>query len=359
MLTCNVDFLIPSYLPAEPHSDQESELAVPLQWHRDLRQLPWQLQLCQLLGVNHASADALPVARLLVHDSQPQVGIVCADPVHLRADRDTATLLPAPMLALRDQEAEQLLTSLNAFVAEDGWQFSRDTAGSWFMQGLDGSALASFPSSFLAHRNASTYLPDGEGSEQWRRLMAELQMLLHTHPVNLAREQRGQLPVNSLWFWGGGDLPSKLQPESEVEPTGSPETEIDTPTLFADDPFVIALAAYLDLHQLPLDAFDPTSAAKAIVVDTRLVEAAFSGDEPGMKFARQSIDNKWLIPASMRITSSKSGKIVLMNEDGDCAVFDESSIASAVGVGSFLNSALNIVTVPQRLWRRLTGSTKD
>ncbi|MCB1639923.1 MAG: hypothetical protein KDI15_13865, partial [Thiothrix sp.] len=33
----------------------------------------------------------------------------------------------------------------------------------------------------------------------------ELQMLLHQHPVNQARERQGQLPVNSLWLWGLND----------------------------------------------------------------------------------------------------------------------------------------------------------
>jgi len=29
-------------------------------------------------------------------------------------------------------------------------------------------------------------------------------MFLHDHPVNTARQSRGELPVNGLWFWGGG-----------------------------------------------------------------------------------------------------------------------------------------------------------
>jgi len=30
-------------------------------------------------------------------------------------------------------------------------------------------------------------------------------MLLFAHPLNAAREERGELPVNSVWFWGSGD----------------------------------------------------------------------------------------------------------------------------------------------------------
>ncbi len=70
-----------------------------------------------------------------------------------------------------------------------------------YLSGMDASQLESFPPSFLANRNASAYLPDGEDSGQLRRLMTELQMLLHAHPVNEERERLGKLPVNSLWFW--------------------------------------------------------------------------------------------------------------------------------------------------------------
>ena len=94
------------------------------------------------------------------------------------------------------------------------------------------------------------------------------------------------------------------------------------------------------------------------MVDTRLVDTAFSGDEQGMQRARQSIDNAWLMPACQRITSSKGGKIKLMNEDGDCALFNESLIVNAAGVGGFLNFVLKVIKLPQSLWHRLAGSTK-
>lgn len=37
-------------------------------------------------------------------------------------------------------------------------------------------------------------------------------MLLHQSPVNAARVARHQLPINSLWFWGAGTLPSAIAP---------------------------------------------------------------------------------------------------------------------------------------------------
>src|SRR6185436_8180005 len=42
-------------------------------------------------------------------------------------------------------------------------------------------------------------------------LLTEIQMLLHSHAVNAAREARGEPAVNSLWFWGAGRLPGRVQ----------------------------------------------------------------------------------------------------------------------------------------------------
>ena len=52
------------------------------------------------------------------------------------------------------------------------------------------------------------YLPQGEGSDILRSVMAASVEPLKEHPVNLERVARGELPATSLWlFWGSGPLP--------------------------------------------------------------------------------------------------------------------------------------------------------
>ncbi|MFY1004846.1 hypothetical protein ACNF5F_25790, partial [Escherichia coli] len=48
---------------------------------------------------------------------------------------------------------------------------------------------------------ASTLRPQARSV---RRLQSEVQMLLHTHPVNGTREAEGAPPVNSFWLSGCG-----------------------------------------------------------------------------------------------------------------------------------------------------------
>jgi hypothetical protein len=50
------------------------------------------------------------------------------------------------------------------------------------------------------------FLPTGAEGKHWHRIMNEVQMVLHASTVNRERQAMGQLPVSSLWFWGGGAL---------------------------------------------------------------------------------------------------------------------------------------------------------
>jgi len=62
------------------------------------------------------------------------------------------------------------------------------------------------------NRQAAQGLPKGESAPFWAHLLNEIQMKLHEHPLNQAREARGELPINSLWLWGGGVLPGVFTP---------------------------------------------------------------------------------------------------------------------------------------------------
>lgn len=53
-------------------------------------------------------------------------------------------------------------------------------------------------------------LPRGTAAPTLKRLMTEIQMWLHDHPVNIARQDRGAATVNGLWIWGGGRSPREI-----------------------------------------------------------------------------------------------------------------------------------------------------
>ncbi|MFT6875810.1 MAG: hypothetical protein ACJAZF_001926 [Granulosicoccus sp.] len=325
----NISFLIPGYLPpgrlVEPDTVEfGSSAPVAMQWESGLVQQPWQAKFEQHLGLVGSSGLHLPMARLMCSRNSETNGLVCADPIHLQPDRDTAKLLPAEMLDLSEEEAERLLMDINAFLLADNMVLSRRQGLGWYLSGMDASQLESFPPSFLANRNASAYLPEGEDSGQWRRLMTELQMLLHAHPVNEEREQLGKQPVNSLWFWGGAPLYSSL--DVAIDGVGHADTLTVTAlgsatgTVYADDEFTRAACADLQLPCKALEDFDPLFCEDSLVVDTRIANAIFARNESEMHRVIEEIDQQWLELLGKRINQGEIQQISIENEDGDKGV---------------------------------------
>jgi hypothetical protein len=48
------------------------------------------------------------------------------------------------------------------------------------------------------------FLPFGQDEVWWHKFINELQMFLFDYPANKKREEKGQYPINSIWFSGGG-----------------------------------------------------------------------------------------------------------------------------------------------------------
>ena len=131
-----------------------------------------------------------------------------ADPVHLLAHRDRLTLLDPEMVKPRLEDAAELVPLLNRHFAADGLAFQAPHPGRWYVRAPGALRLSTRELSQAAGRDVAGAMPTGEDSLRWRRVLTEIQMLFHEHAVNQRREERGELPINSVWLWGGGRRPS-------------------------------------------------------------------------------------------------------------------------------------------------------
>ena len=156
----------------------------------------------------------------------------CATPVHLIAGLDHLQLSPEPIV-LDGDESAALARSVNEHFADRGFRVHPRSTGPWLLEcpgEVQSSAAAPVE---VAGRNLRELMPGGPDGTRIRALVNEIQMLLHDHPVNVARTARGIAPVNSLWFWGfGPSRPVGRRPEGF---TGS------IPALFTDDPWLAGL----------------------------------------------------------------------------------------------------------------------
>ncbi|RUL72445.1 phosphoglycerate mutase [Dyella choica] len=134
-----------------------------------------------------------------------------ADPAWVQPDMTGARLLACGQLPLGLDEAEELAEPLQAMFAEEGMRLEVSSAHRWHLRLPAQSALPEFaaPETALGE-DLYEHLPQGAQARRWRVLFNEVQVLLHQHPLNAQRRERGLPPINSLWFWGGGVLPSRV-----------------------------------------------------------------------------------------------------------------------------------------------------
>ncbi len=142
---------------------------------------------------------------------------LCANPVNLQLQRDSFVLADGQMRGLSLEQAGQLVAALNQHFLACGMRFYAPHANRWYLRLLDVPRMETHPLPEVLGRSIHRLLPHGEDGLRWHQRLNEIQMLLHEHPVNLDLEHGGNLPVNSLWLWGGGVLlPGLAQPELQV-----------------------------------------------------------------------------------------------------------------------------------------------
>jgi hypothetical protein len=170
--------------------------------------------LCRWFGVNVTAPQTPPVAPLTycVDTGQAATGyILRADPVHLRADQSVLRLFDASTFSVTQREADELTATFNTFYAGQRLQLLAPCPQRWYLQLERAPRITTTELARVAGQDIDNCLPQGADTAHWHRLLNEVQMLFHEHAVNLQRQQQGEPPINSLWFWGGGTLPATAQ----------------------------------------------------------------------------------------------------------------------------------------------------
>jgi hypothetical protein len=108
-----------------------------------------------------------------------------ADPMHLRFFRDHFATVPGEPFEVQREEADALCEALSSHFAAQ-LEFRACEPRRWSARLFNDAA----PNDALVN---------------------EVQMLLHAHPLNEAREARGELAINSVRFWGAGQAPRRAQ----------------------------------------------------------------------------------------------------------------------------------------------------
>ena len=205
---------------------------------------------------------ALPVAALTRFlDASDAAGAAWlrADPAFALADAVTGRLMACGDLGLAQVESDELARALRPLFGDAGFPLEAPTPSRWYLRCPPDARLPQFPSPDAAlGDDLMRHLPTGDNERQWRRLFNEAQVILHNHPVNARRVQRGVMPANTLWFWGAGKLPEWVR---------APYTRVA-----GSDAVTVALAKLASIAVVePRTALAELAAEESILIDSGAV----------------------------------------------------------------------------------------
>jgi hypothetical protein len=231
-----------------------------------------------------------------------------ADPVHLQVDRDRLILADNETLRISQQEANSLISEILKVFAADGWRLQAPHPNRWYLGLSKVPEIQTHAMPDVVGQDIRVHLPTGPQAKSWHRTLNEVQMLLHASPINTERAARGELAINSLWFWGGGSLPTP--------PTQS------WAQVWSVEPIGLGLARLSATPYAPLPANGDTWLQQAITPGRHLLildqgrGAIQYGDVQGWHEFLQRLEVEWIGPMLTGLRQKQIQSITLYSENG-------------------------------------------
>jgi hypothetical protein len=228
-----------------------------------------------------------------------------ADPVYLELGRDSLVMRAG--LGLTQDEADRLVTELNESLALDGWLLKAPRPERWYLKPPAAAVITTTPLAAANGRNVHPLLPQGADRKTWHTRLNEIQILLYTSPVNAAREARGLLPANSVWFWGGGRLP---QPGAE-----------EWARVSSDDPLSLGLARLAGVPSGPVpmkcaELLAQPGGGEQLLVLGLPAPILSQADAEAWQAALERLVRDWLTPLVAAVHAGALTELTLVSDTG-------------------------------------------
>jgi hypothetical protein len=246
--------------------------------------------------------------------AQADAVVMRADPVHLRAEADRLVLFPVWATGIDCHESRSLLDALNSALGNSSFDFCFGAADRWYLRSDSTPCGKWFGPDEVEGHDVLGFLPDGPDHAMTRKLINDAQMVLHDHPVNVARRERGDAEINSIWPWGWKSQAVALEPAG---------CEI----VIAANPYAKGLARLLGAQsQQPL--VDPVRDAtgSGVVLFDDLEKASRDGNEGAIAAAIERLDRLYVGPLVTALRRGDITSIRLADTSGWCYALERRDI---------------------------------
>jgi hypothetical protein len=227
-----------------------------------------------------------------------------ADPVHLRVMRDRLAVLPSEAFHIAREEAQALCDALNRHF-EGVLELTPVEPQRWCARLAQPIELDARPPLEAAGTEVDAR------PTRWSAMLNEMQMLLHAHPVNEAREERVEPTVNSVWLWGLGRAPRTAHSRWQ--------------SVAAEDPVALGLArlAAVRARDAPRSAQAwlsalPEEGRHLTVLDTLRAPLAL-GDDGKYREGLAALEARWFAPLLEALKEGRIGMVTIHVPDAGAA----------------------------------------
>lgn len=253
--------------------------------------------LATLFGMSNPSVA--PITYLADTKTLPQGIWMRADPVYIDLGIEQAILINADYCGLTLEEAQALIASINEQI-KDFEIILGDHPTHWYIQLNQYPNIELAPLPEVIGKDIKAYLPQGEEAKVWQQWLSEIQMILYQHPVNQKREQNGQSPINNLWLWGAGILPTMIYKKWQAT--------------WAEDSFSKGLALYnnIDYYPIPNNAQEWLKQAKPgnhLLINEKIFYALIYDEIDYVEKCLLTLEKCWFKPLLQALKDKKIEKI--------------------------------------------------
>ncbi len=257
-----------------------------------------------------------------------------ATPVHLIAGLASVHLDARGLLQVDLDSRRALAQDFNTVFADSGFRLEALSSAGFLILGPRLNEADTVEPARILGSSVTEVLPEASTAPTLRRLVAEIEMWLHSHPVNAERARRRRLPVTALWLWGGGGaregialsvepplgsdmtdtVPASVVRGAALAATGTPVPGV----AFGSDPYLHGLwrMSGSNVRAMP-DHFDEAlghTSRRAVFV----LELSQSFDEHrdwSIRDALADLDRRWVASALHALRRRDIGRVTVVAND--------------------------------------------